>query len=282
MSKEKKIKTDQIQWPPKAYNNYNFLNSPAGRTIRVLCEFEEPASRFRKLQLRNTIVFFGSARALSKEKAGNDLEDIKRRIKAVKNPSQKLLSEKEHAERMLLMSKYYEDAALLSEKLTKWFMRIQDKKKRFYICSGGGPGIMEAANLGAMKAGGQSVGLNISLPMEQMHNPYQTKEMSFDFHYFFIRKFWFFYLSKAMVVFPGGFGTMDEFFELLTLVQTRKTKKFMPIVLYGPDYWNDMINFDELVKWGTIDSQDLKLFQVYGSVEEAFDYLKTSLTKAYL
>jgi len=180
------------------------------------------------------------------------------------------------------MSAYYEDAVRLSEKLTHWFNEPQNVEKKFVICSGGGPGIMEAANRGARKAKGLSIGLNINLPAEHYANPYQTKEISFDFHYFFIRKFWFFYLAKALVIFPGGFGTLDELFELLTLIQTEKTKKYMPIVLYGRTYWDELINFDTLVKWGTISRQDLKLFHIIDDVDSAFLFLKKELIKHYL
>jgi hypothetical protein len=161
-------------------------------------------------------------------------------------------------------------------------MGLRDQRKRFLICSGGGGGIMEAANLGAGKAGGTSIGLNISLPMEQLPNRYQTRELSFEFHYFFIRKFWFFYLAKALVAFPGGFGTMDELFELLTLVQTRKTKKYMPIVIYGKEYWNRILNFDALVETGTISEKDLQIFRFFDDVDSAFEYLKEELTKHYV
>ncbi|MBU3915850.1 TIGR00730 family Rossman fold protein, partial [bacterium] len=170
----------------------------------------------------------------------------------------------------------------LSRKLTEWSMGIAEKKKWFYICSGGGPGMMEASNLGASKAGGKSIGLNISLPFEQAPNPYQTPDISFVFHYFFIRKFWFAYLAKGLVVFPGGFGTMDELFELLTLIQTKKIEKKIPIVLFGKEFWNDFLNFEALIKWGVISENDLKLFKIIDDVDEAFEYMKDTLTKEYL
>jgi len=196
--------------------------------------------------------------------------------------AQEHLKEKfEQAQRGLIMSRYYEDAALLAEKLTRWSLSIENPAKRFYICSGGGPGIMEAANRGAQNAGGPSIGLNISLPFEQTPNPFQTRELSFEFHYFFVRKYWFFYLGKALVIFPGGFGTMDELFELLTLVQTQKTKKYMPIILYGSEYWNELINFNALVKWGTINREDLNLFHFFDDVDSAFEFLRDELLKLY-
>jgi uncharacterized protein (TIGR00730 family) len=180
------------------------------------------------------------------------------------------------------MSRYYEDAVNLSEKLTRWFLELEKIDKHFKICSGGGPGIMEAANRGALNANGESVGLNISIPSEQIPNIYQTKDLACEFHYFFIRKFWFFYLAKALVIFPGGYGTMDELFELLTLIQTEKTKKQMPVVLYDSTYWNDVVNFNALLKWGVISKGDLDLFRLFDNVDDAFVYLKDALTKHYL
>ena len=180
------------------------------------------------------------------------------------------------------MARYYDDAVTLAERLTKWSKGIPERKRRFVVCSGGGPGIMEAANRGAAQAGGYSIGLNISLPFEQMPNPYQTRELSFEFHYFFIRKFWFVYLAKALVVFPGGFGTLDELFEILTLVQTRKTAKKIPIVLYGEEFWKEVVRFDSLVKWGTISREDLDLFHFANNVDTAFEYIRDELTKRYL
>jgi uncharacterized protein (TIGR00730 family) len=267
------------EWPIKAYKNLKFLNSPQAREIRVLAELIEPAVRFRRHKVKNTVVFFGSARAFSKDIAEKNLREIERRIKRSKPATRKLKKEHERAKKDLLMSRYYEAAAELSGKLTRWFKKLEQDKIYFMICSGGGPGIMEAANLGAKKAKGESVGLNVSLPDEQCPNPYQSTELSFEFHYFFIRKFWFVYLAKALVIFPGGFGTMDELFEILTLIQTKKTKKYMPIVLYDSTYWKKVINFDEMVKWGTISRKDLGLFKIFDDVESAFIYLKRELLK---
>lgn len=265
--------------PVKAYQNLEFLNSPPARTIRILAEMLEPATRLRKYQIQNTVVFFGSARTLPQEQALRNLKDIER--KAKRNPSAHK-NQLKQAEAVLMMSRYYEDAVQLSAKLTRWFNQPQNAHKRFVICSGGGPGIMEAANRGARKAQGRSIGLNISLPTEQSPNVYQTGDISFEFHYFFIRKFWFFYLAKALVVFPGGFGTMDEFFELLTLMQTKKTKKYMPVVLYGKAFWNTIINFQALADWATIDKADLKLFKICDTVPEAFEYLTRELQLHYM
>jgi uncharacterized protein (TIGR00730 family) len=269
-------------WLKKAYDNPDFLHSPAARTIRVLAEFLEPNNRFKKHNVKNTVVFFGSSRTLPKKTALRKLKEIKTKISTTKKPSQKLLHSYEQAKRNATMSRYYEDAVKLSEKLTCWFKGLKDTRKNFMTCSGGGPGIMEAANRGAKNAKGQSVGLNISLPTEQYPNPYQSKELAFEFHYFFIRKFWFFYPAKALIVFPGGYGTLDELFELLTLVQTNKSKKYMPIILYGSEYWKKVINFSEMVKWDTISPADLKLFKIFDDVNSAFNYLKAELTKHYL
>lgn len=277
-----KKKENQHQWLKKAYNNYDFLNSPAARNIRVLAELTEPHSRFRKFNVHNTVVFFGSARTLPRKTALKKLKEITTRLSQTKNASRKLRLDYEYAKRNLIISRYYEDAVKLSKKLTIWFKELKNAPKNFVICSGGGPGIMEAANRGAKNAKGSSIGLNISLPTKQYSNPYQSKELSFEFHYFFIRKFWFFYPAKALIVFPGGYGTFDELFELLTLVQTNKSKKYMPIVLYGKEYWEKAINFNEMVKWGMISSQDLNLFKICDDVDTAFNYLKNELTKHYL
>ena len=216
------------EWPQKAYENQSFLHSPDARPIRVLCELTEPESRFRRQNVRNTIVFFGSARTLPQEVAERNLEDIERQLAhngladSSSSASTELRQRQSLARRALIMSRYYEDAVGLSKKLTEWSQQIANERQQFVICSGGGPGIMEAANRGAVSAGGKSVALNISLPFENP-NTYQTDELAFEFHYFFVRKYWFFYLAKALVVFPGGCGTMDELFELLTLIQTKKT-----------------------------------------------------------
>jgi len=276
------FKINSATWPIKAYKNLDFLNSPDARTIRILCEFIEPETRFRHFRIRNTIVFFGSTRIVPLSVAEQNLRQLET-VRSTDRDSAEARAEKiERAQRAVIMSRYYEDAVLLSEKLTRWSLGIEDAAKRFYICSGGGPGIMEAANRGAQNAGGQSIGLNISIPLEQEPNPYITKELSFEFHYFFIRKFWFFYLGKALVVFPGGFGTLDELFELLTIVQTHKSKKYMPIILYGSQYWNELINFNTLIKWGTISEKDVQLFRFFDDVDSAFEFLRHELTQHYL
>jgi uncharacterized protein (TIGR00730 family) len=230
---------------PVAYLNEPFLNSPDARAIRILAEFLEPLAHFRRERIRDTVVFFGSARITET------------------GP----------------LSKYYHDARELARLLTGWAEQYTNSTHRFVVCSGGGPGIMEAANRGAADAGGKTVGLNIGLPFEQYPNPYITPELSFEFHYFFMRKFWFAYLSKALVVFPGGFGTMDEMFELLTLAQTQKLAKKISIVIYGSQYWKEVINFDALVRHGAISPEDLNLFQYADDPQSAFEILKLDLEK---
>ena len=228
---------------PVAYLNQEFLNSPDARLLRMSAEFLEPLAHFKRERIRDTVVFFGSARIR---------ED---------GP----------------MSQYYQDARELARLMTEWADQYTNANHRFVICSGGGPGIMEAANRGASEANGKTVGLNIGLPFEQFPNPYITPELSFEFHYFFMRKFWFAYLAKALIVFPGGFGTLDEMMELLTLSQTQKLAKKMTIILYGSKYWKEIINFDALVKYGMISPEDLNLFQYADDPQSAFDILKASL-----
>ena len=269
-------------WPVKAYKNLDFLNSPHARKIRVLSEMVEPEVRLRKYRVRDTVVFFGSSRTVSPEEAKRNLKAVEGEIKGKKNVTGREKAKLQTARQALKMSVYYEAAAQLSEKLTRWFKKMEGKGNRFIVCSGGGPGIMEAASKGAHDAGGRSVGLNISIRTEQFPNEFLPRELSFEFHYFFIRKFWFFYLAKALAIFPGGFGTMDELFELLTLIQTKKSRKYMPIVLFGSEYWNKVIDFEAMVEWGTISREDLDLFRVFDDVDKAFEYLKGELTEHYL
>jgi uncharacterized protein (TIGR00730 family) len=228
---------------PVAYLNEEFLNSPDARVLRILAEFLEPLAHFRRERIRDTVVFFGSARITET------------------GPLQQ----------------YYQDARTLARMMTVWSDQFTNHTYRFVVCSGGGPGIMEAANRGAHDANGKTIGLNIGLPFEQFPNPYITPELSFEFHYFFMRKFWFAYLSKALVVFPGGFGTMDELMELLTLSQTQKLAKKLTVVLYGEAYWKEVINFEALVRHGTISPEDLNLFQYADTPDAAFEILKAGL-----
>src|SRR5579864_5658095 len=210
---------------PIAYLDERFMNSPDARALRILAEYLEPLAHFRREKVRDTVVFFGSARLT---------ED---------GP----------------LARYYHEARQLAGLLTQWSEQFTNSTYRFVVCTGGGPGIMEAANRGACDAKGKTVGLNIGLPFEQFPNPFITPELSFEFHYFFMRKFWFAYLAKALVVFPGGFGTLDEMMELLTLSQTQKLAKKLTILLYGSKYWKEIVNFDALVKYGMISSEDLNL-----------------------
>lgn len=233
---------------PVAYKNLEFLESPDGRGLRILSEYLHPLSHLHDQKVQDTIVFFGSARVTE----GG------------------------------LLGRYYRDARELARLMTLWSDSLADESRRFVVCTGGGPGIMEAANRGAYDAGGKSIGLNIGLPFEQLPNPYITPGLSFEFHYFFMRKFWLAYPARALVVFPGGFGTLDEMFELLTLMQTQKIESKIVLILYGTDYWRKVVNFEALVEYGTISREDLNLFQHADDPQSAFDILRESLTRYYL
>jgi uncharacterized protein (TIGR00730 family) len=263
--------------PKKAYENDNFLNSADGRVLRMLAEYLHPKSKFRKHKIMDTIVFFGSARLKSKRDALADFRKINKMNPKAPDFAQKL----RYSQLMVDMSRYYEDAVELSRRLTEWSLNLDTTANRFIVCTGGGPGIMEAANKGAKKAGGYSVGLNISIPFEQFVNRYVTPDLSFEFHYFFMRKFWFAYLSKVLIIFPGGFGTMDECFEVLTLVQTEKIKKKLLMVIYDEKYWKSIINFEVLVEKGMISESDLKLLNFCSSIDEVFDKVVKHLEKYY-
>jgi uncharacterized protein (TIGR00730 family) len=271
--------TDKLNPAPLAYQNATFLNSPDGRILRLLSEYSEPLSRFRREQIQDTVVFFGSARIHSHDKASNRLTEV--RGNGAQNAAQQAKDMK-RAEAAVDMARYYEDARRLARLLTEWSMHIPAKRHRFVVTTGGGPGIMEAANLGAHEAGGKTIGLNINLPFEQNPNPYITPSLNFEFHYFFMRKFWFAYLAKALVIFPGGFGTLDEFFEIVTLAQTEKLAKKIVIVIYGSEYWKKIVNFEAMVDAGVIAASDLDLFKMSDSPEESFEFLKEGLTKNHL
>ena len=262
----------------KAYKNQKFLNNPDARPIRILSEFLEPLSRFRKEGIDRTIVFFGSSRIIPRSLALSRLRKLKHEVRRGQKPSNHMERKLQAASIDLEMSGYYEQAAQLSYMLTRWSKSLKDNS-RFVICSGGGPGIMEAANKGASLARGKSIGLNISLPFEQEPNAYISKHLNLEFHYFFMRKFWFVYLAKALVMFPGGFGTLDELMEVLTLVQTGKISKDISVVLYGRKYWNEVLHFETMLKYRTVDRQDLKRFKNVDTPQEAFDYLKSKLIK---
>ncbi|MGB9071234.1 MAG: TIGR00730 family Rossman fold protein [Terriglobales bacterium] len=265
---------------PLAYENDPFLKSPDGRILRVLSEYAEPLSRFRREQIQDTVVFFGSARCGSREDAQHKLIEVEEN--GLHLSPQQQSSERKRAQAAMDMARYYEDARRLAYLLTEWSIQIPAKRHRFVVTTGGGPGIMEAANLGAQQAGGKTIGLNINLPFEQSPNPHITPTLNFEFHYFFMRKFWFAYLSKALVIFPGGFGTMDELFEILTLAQTEKLAKKILVVIYGSEYWKKIVNFEAMVDAGVISPQDLDLFKIADSPEESFEFLKVGLTKYHL
>ncbi|HYL92821.1 MAG TPA: TIGR00730 family Rossman fold protein [Alphaproteobacteria bacterium] len=276
---------------PLAYFNPDFLNSPDGRALRILSEYSEPLSRFRREKVQDTVVFFGSARfaGMTDAKKALTMLDKPGSAKPAANQDQpdgsetdKLQSLLKRAHAGVQMAHYYEDARRLAFMLTKWTITLPGKRQRFVVTSGGGPGIMEAANRGASEAGGKTVGLNIRLPFEQYPNPYITPALNFEFHYFFMRKYWFAYLAKALVVFPGGFGTMDEMFEILTLAQTQKLAKKIVVVVYGRKYWERVINLDALIDSGAISPQDKELFCFADTPEEAFQLLKDGLTRYHL
>jgi hypothetical protein len=281
--------------PLLAYEDHTFINSSDGRMLRIMAEYIEPLAHFRRERIQDTVVFFGSARFRELDEASRELEllDLPGSAQPAPTAEQPATSKEmatedasqlrhAHAEAAVEMARYYEDARKLAYLLTEWSMTIKSRRHRFVVTSGGGPGIMEAANRGASEAGGKTIGLGIRLPFEQEHNPYITPSLNLEFHYFFMRKYWFAYLAKALVVFPGGFGTLDEMFELLTLTQTHKLAKDLTIIIYGSKYWHDIINFDVLVEKGAISPDDLKLFHFVDTPEDAFAILKESLTHNYL
>jgi len=276
---------------PLAYLNPDFLNSPDGRILRILSEYAEPLSRFRREKIQDTVVFFGSARFASLPAAQNALTILEKPGSAKPAPPQAqpggkdgdaLQAALKRAHAAVQMARYYEEARRLAHMLTEWTLTLPGKRHRFVVTSGGGPGIMEAANRGAFEAGGKTIGLNIRLPFEQYPNQYITPELNFEFHYFFMRKYWFAYLAKALVVFPGGFGTLDELFEILTLAQTHKLAKKILVIVYGREYWNRVLNFEALSDSGTISPEDVNGFTMVDTPEEAFEVLKDGLTRFHL
>jgi uncharacterized protein (TIGR00730 family) len=284
-----------LERAPLAYENSTFLNSADGRLIRIVAEYCEPLARFRKEQIQDTVVFFGSARFRGREEADHALELLENTGSSQPAPSEEQPAsipqivegrasdlQRKRAVAAVEMARYYEDARRLSQMLTTWAGQIPSRRHRFVVTSGGGPGIMEAANRGAHEAGGKTIGLNIRLPFEQAPNPYITPSLNFEFHYFFMRKLWFAYLSKALVVFPGGFGTLDEMFEILTLAQTHKLAKKITVVIYGSNYWKKVLNLDALVDTGAISPKDIDLFHYADTPEQAFEMLRQGLTENYL
>ncbi len=281
--------SNPLQSAPFAYENPAFLDSPDGRILRIMAEYQEPMARFRRERVQDTVVFFGSARFHALDVAKKEMELLENsgsvepapKEEQPAKPGEQNATElkQKRAEAAVEMAGYYEDARRLAYLVADWAKRLPGRRHRFVVTSGGGPGIMEAANRGASEAGGKTIGLNIALPFEQRPNPYITPALNFQFHYFFMRKFWFAYLAKALVVFPGGFGTLDEMFELLTLAQTHKMAKEMTILIYGSKYWQGVINLDLLAEKGAIALKDKDLFQFADTPEEAFAILKAGLEK---
>jgi len=272
--------TDKLKSAPLAYENASFINSPDGRILRILSEYQEPLARFRREQIQDTVVFFGSARFQGNDDARRNLTVVEKNV--ANTPAAQRDQDMKRALAAVDMARYYEDARRLAFLLTEWSIQIPARRRRFVVTTGGGPGIMEAANLGAHEAGGKTIGLNINLPFEQNPNSYITPALNFEFHYFFMRKFWFAYLAKALVIFPGGFGTIDELFEILTLAQTDKLAKKILVVIYGSEYWHRIMNFQAFVDAGTVSPEDLNLFKFVDTPQDAFAFLRDGLTEYHL
>jgi uncharacterized protein (TIGR00730 family) len=273
------------QHAPKApHENSEFMSSTPARPIRILAEYIHPLARLKKEGIGDTIVMFGSARIHSHEASLARYT----RLKNEKTTRFSAEHKKEHqaalreAKSALEMSRYYEECRQLSHKITTWALSLGPRPRRFVVCSGGGPGIMEAANRGAYEAGGKSIGLSIELPHEQFANAYISPELSFNFHYFFMRKLWFAQIAKALIVFPGGFGTMDELWEMMTLSQTGKMPKHTLILIYGRKYWHDVLNLKAMVRWGTINQSEYDLLQFADTVDEAFEVIRSGLEKYHM
>jgi len=263
-----------------AYKDHEFMESLGARPLRILAEYLDPLARLRRANVADTIVIFGSARIYSHERALAHLKEVQRSARRGKSAEarQKLRAARGDVE----MSRYYEDARELSRRITSWAMTLGLHPRRFVICSGGGPGIMEAANRGAAEAGGSSVGLSIQLPHEQRPNPYISEELNFCFHYFFMRKLWFAQMAKALIVFPGGFGTMDELWEMLTLLQTGKLSSHHLILIYGRKYWDKVLNWRHMVRTGTISEHEYNLLQFADTVDEAFAHVRADMERHHL
>ena len=265
---------------PLAYLYPEFLESQEARPVRILAEYLEPLRRFKEQKIQDTVVFFGSARVDSRERA--ERAHMTMLARGVPHADRQRQEELKKTDKAVAWARYYEDARELARLLTAWSLTLRSENHRFVVTSGGGPGIMEAANRGASEAGGKTVGLNIRLPFEQGANPYITQGLHFEFHYFFMRKFWFAYLAKALVIFPGGFGTCDELFEVLTLVQTDKLSKPIEVILYGREYWDRVIDFAPMVEWGAIAERDLDLVHYADTPASAFERLRAHLVKYHL
>jgi uncharacterized protein (TIGR00730 family) len=270
--------------PKPPHEDQKFLKSTPARPIRIMAEYIHPLVQLKREGIGDTIVMFGSARIMSHDLAQARYDKVKRE----KVPQASAEAKRKHrlklqqAKSLLEMSRYYEEARQLSHKITSWAMSLGARPRRFVVCSGGGPGIMEAANRGAYEAGGKSVGLSIELPHEQFANPYISPELSFNFKYFFMRKLWFAQIAKALIVFPGGFGTMDELWEMLTLLQTGKLAKQNIILIYGRKYWNEILNWKAMVRWGTINEEEYKMLQFADTVDEAFEHIRAGLEKYHM
>jgi uncharacterized protein (TIGR00730 family) len=264
---------------PLAYLNPEFLETDDARPLRILAEYLEPLRRLKQQNIQDTVVFFGSARVGSRANATRALDRLRKRDDA---RSKVQLAAIKRSRKAVEWSRYYEEARELAHQLTMWSLSLQSPHHRFVVCSGGGPGIMEAANRGAYEAGGKSIGFNIRLPFEQGANRYITQGLHFEFHYFFMRKFWFAYLSKALVIFPGGFGTLDEMFEILTLAQTQKLSKQLGVFLYGREYWEEILDLKPMQEWGAIGPADLELLKWVNSPDEAFEQLRAHLMAYHL
>jgi uncharacterized protein (TIGR00730 family) len=257
-----------------AYRDALFMESVAARPVRILTEYLDPLVRLRREEVGDTIVIFGSARIVGRDRALAHLRRLKS-LKGKETPRRRLALRDARA--ALSMSRYYEEARELAHRITAWSLTLGEHPRRFVVCSGGGPGIMEAANRGAAEAGGKTVGLSIELPHEQWPNSYISPGLNFQFHYFFMRKLWFAQLAKALIVFPGGFGTMDELWEMLTLMQTGKLQRRNLILIYGRRYWNRVIDWREMLNWGTINRREYNLLQFADSVDEAFERIRSGL-----
>jgi uncharacterized protein (TIGR00730 family) len=264
---------------PLAYMDAEFLESDDARPIRILAEYLEPLRRLKQQNIQDTVVFFGSARVHSRVEATRALDRLRKRGTRRTRDHAALLKRSRKA---VEWSRYYEDARELANRLAKWSLSLESPRHRFVVCSGGGPGIMEAANRGAHDAGGKSIGFNIRLPFEQGANRYITDGLHFEFHYFFMRKFWFAYLAKALVIFPGGFGTLDEMFEILTLSQTQKLSKQLGVFIYGREYWEEILDLNPMDDWGAINAGDLDLLKWVNTPDEAWEQLRAHLMTHHL
>jgi uncharacterized protein (TIGR00730 family) len=282
--KPKKLKPTPMHAPKSPYKDPSFLASTAARPIRIQAEYFQPLVQLKKEGIADTIVMFGSARIESRDTALARMGRLKnKKVLKVMAAKRKLhQATLRDARSALEMSRYYEEARELSKRITKWSMTLGERPRRFVICSGGGPGIMEAANRGAMEAGGKSIGLSIELPHEQFANAYISPELSLNFHYFFMRKLWFAQIAKALVVFPGGFGTMDELWEMMTLLQTGKLPKHNLILIYGRKYWDEVMNLRAMVRWGMINANEYKMLQFADTVDEAFTRIRSGLEQYHM